>query len=111
MEGMAKAYTQISGFIRREAAHYERFGEVFSNTAFPLSAVQAALQDSGWTSIRMVSARNLDQPLEQPEQAGRVVVIAQRQNGKARGNTQKKRRKGKDRKQKKYAQHVVEADP
>lgn len=82
-EGMEKAYTQISGFIRREDTRYERFSEVFYNTAFALSDVQAALQASGFTSIKIVSGKNLEQSLEHPEKAGRAVFIVQRE-GKSR---------------------------
>lgn len=76
--GMQRAFTQITGFIRREDNRFEKFNEVFYNTAFALSEVRDALRASGFGSIRIVSLTNLEQPLDNPEKEGRIVVIARR---------------------------------
>lgn len=77
-EGMEKAYTQISGFIRRENNLFERFSEVLYNTAFQLQAVRQTLQSSGFTSIRFASEKNLEEPLEHPEKAERIFILSKR---------------------------------
>jgi SAM-dependent methyltransferase len=75
--GMEKAFTQITGFIRREDNLFERFSEVFYNSVFDLQEVREALESSGFHSINIVSAADLEKPLENPETEGRVIFIAQ----------------------------------
>jgi len=74
--GMPKAFTQITGFLRRQSGLFERFDEVVYNTVVAVAEVQEALRGSGFGAVRTVSARDLEQSLEDHEKAARVVFIA-----------------------------------
>jgi len=74
---MQKAFAQMTGYVRREDNLFERFSEVFYNSVFAFQEVQEALESSGFNSIRIVSAIDLEQPLEHPEKEGRVIPITQ----------------------------------
>ncbi len=76
--GMARAYTQISGFIRREDCLYERFSEVFYNTVFDLRAVEQKLLECGFRKVRFAPAKNVEEVLDRPEEEGRVFVVAEK---------------------------------
>jgi len=76
-----RAYTQISGFLRREDGLYERFQEVAYNTIFALDDVADALHDTGFEGIHFSTAEALDCPLDAPESLGRVFVVAQKAPG------------------------------
>ena len=77
-EQEGRAYTQISGFLRRDDGLYERFSEVAYNTIFALDDVALALQDAGFDKVRFAAARSLDVPLDVPETHSRVFIVAQK---------------------------------
>jgi len=59
-EQEGRAYTQISGFLRR------------------LDDVALSLQDAGFDKVYFAAARALDVPLDAPETYGRVFIVAQK---------------------------------
>jgi SAM-dependent methyltransferase len=76
--GMEKAYTQITGFILRENDLYEKFSEVFFNTAFDLSEVLEKLRSSGFRQAYFSNGKDLDAKLAEPEREGRVIAVAKK---------------------------------
>jgi SAM-dependent methyltransferase len=76
--GMERAYIQISGFFRTGKNRYQKFDEVFYNTAFDLEEVRRTLLEKGFASVRFAAGRDLAQILQQPEKEGRVFVVARR---------------------------------
>lgn len=75
---MDKAYTTLSGFIRNESSSYDRFSETVYNVAYDMEQIKDMLQKAGFRSIRMTDGSNFNEPLEKPEDAGRVFFIAER---------------------------------
>lgn len=71
-----RAWMKVSGFARAGRDTYRRFEETIFNTPFDLAAVRAALLRTGWASVSFARFPDLNTPLEAPEQAGRVFVIA-----------------------------------
>lgn len=74
----ARAYTQITAFVRREDGLWERVDETAYNTIFDLSAVEAALREVGFASIHFARSQALAAPLPEPEAEPRVFIVAQR---------------------------------
>ncbi|MGC9521668.1 MAG: class I SAM-dependent methyltransferase [Anaerolineae bacterium] len=77
-EEEGRAYTQISGFLRRDDGLYRRFSEVAYNTIFDLADVAAMLKKAGFRRAHFAGSQALDEPLDEPEARGRVFVVAQR---------------------------------
>jgi SAM-dependent methyltransferase len=77
-EQEGRAYTQISGFLRRDDGLYERFNEVAYNTIFALEDVAEALEDAGFDEVHFAAANALDVPLNAPETYGRVFIVARK---------------------------------
>jgi SAM-dependent methyltransferase len=73
-----RAYTQISGFLRRDDGLYERFGEVAYNTIFDLTDVAEVLAEIGFSSVIFAAPGDFDQPVENPESYGRVFILAEK---------------------------------
>ena len=73
-----RAWTKLSGFVRRPDGAYERFDETVFNTAFPLAEVLAALTEAGFTSAHAARLTDLATPLADPEQEPRVFCVARR---------------------------------
>jgi SAM-dependent methyltransferase len=73
-----RAYTQISGFLRQDDGLYTRFSEVVYNTIFSLTDVEAALRDKGFRHVHFAHADALDKPVTDPENYGRIFVVAQK---------------------------------
>ena len=71
-----KAWTLISGFVRRPDGLYERFSESAFNTVFDLAGVKNALLESGWREVHFARLADLAAPLDDPESEGRVWVVA-----------------------------------
>jgi SAM-dependent methyltransferase len=71
-----RAYTSITGFIRNEAGHYDRFSELVYNTAFTLAEVEEALREAGWPAPYAAHLDDLATPLEEPETAFRILFVA-----------------------------------
>lgn len=72
------AYTQITGFLRREDGLYERFEQIAYNLALEMDTVRQALLESGWSAIHCAAGTDLGTPLPDPEQPGRVFFVAQK---------------------------------
>ena len=77
-DGGAKALTRVNGFVRDEDGRYSRFEETVYNTVFELEAVRAALCDVGWKAVYFARGSDLMLPLDEPENEGRVFVVASR---------------------------------
>ncbi len=75
-EAHGRAYTQISGFLKREDGFYERFQETAYNTLFNLEDVRTSLLDCGWHQVYLAQYQDLLTPLENPEAEGRAFFIA-----------------------------------
>jgi hypothetical protein len=56
--------------------HYERFDETLYNTVYAMEAVRAALIEAGWAAVHTATLANLNTPLPDPEQEGRVYFVA-----------------------------------
>ncbi len=73
-----RAYMRISGFVREADGRYERFEETVYNTVFDPEPVRASLLDAGWRGVYFARFPDLKTPIEEPEQEGRVFVVARR---------------------------------
>jgi SAM-dependent methyltransferase len=73
-----RATMHISGFIRGADGHFERFAETHYNTIFALTDVHRALRAAGWPEAHFARLDSLSVPLDDPEQEGRVFVVAGR---------------------------------
>ena len=71
-----RAWTRITGFVKREGGSFERFDETAFNTVFKLSRVKEELHRAGWSNVYFARVRDLATPLEEPEQEGRVFIVA-----------------------------------
>ena len=71
-----KAWTRINGFVRVENDLYERFEETTFNTVFEMGRVKTALLEVGWKDVYFARLQDLKTPLTEPEQEGRVFVVA-----------------------------------
>ncbi len=78
VEDEARAYTQISGFLREDDGRYKRFGEVAYNCIYDMAEVAAALNEAGFSEVYFAQPQALDVPVEDPERYGRVFLIARR---------------------------------
>jgi hypothetical protein len=74
----SRAYTRVSGFIRPPNGLYERFEETVYNTVFDMAWVRAELLDAGWQSAHCARIDDLDTPIAEPEQEGRVFFVARK---------------------------------
>jgi SAM-dependent methyltransferase len=71
-----RAYTRISGFVRRENGRYERFAETFTNTVFSMARVIEMLGAAGFRAAHAASSANLSQPVDDPEALPRAFLVA-----------------------------------
>ena len=78
LEDKKKGYTHITGFIKRKENLHEKFNEVFYNTAFNLHKVKAKLLSCGFSDVYFANIKNLDESLKDPEEEGRVFIIAKK---------------------------------
>jgi SAM-dependent methyltransferase len=72
----AQAWMKITGFRRLPTGFYERFDETAFNTAFDLTNVKQALLAVGWRGAYFARLQDLQTPLVEPENEGRVFVVA-----------------------------------
>ncbi len=78
-EGMDRAYTQMSGFVRVEGSElYTRFEETVYNTVFDTGKIQKMLFDLGWRKCYFALFENLENAINDPEEQGRVFFIAEK---------------------------------
>ncbi len=78
VEDEARAYTQISGFLREDDGRYKRFGEVAYNSIYDMAEVASALNEAGFSEVYFAQPQTLDVPVEDPERYGRVFLIARK---------------------------------
>lgn len=71
-----RAWMRISGFVRMSNGLYERFEETAFNTVFEMEKVKEALLDVGWKNAYFARIHDLKTPLDEPEQEGRVFIVA-----------------------------------
>ena len=80
-EGMVRAATRITGFVRRRGRLFERFEEVFYNTVFEMETVRDLLNAAGFDDVLLAGGGDLKTALPIPEDAGRVFFVAQKGSG------------------------------
>lgn len=73
-----RAWTRLSGFFKAEDGSYERFEETVYNTVFNMRDVEQVLQETGWAEMHFAQAKNLGTALPEPEEEGRVFVVARK---------------------------------
>lgn len=73
--GSDKAWMKITGFATTSNGLYERFDETVFNTAFSMERVREALLDVGWKNVYFARVQDLQTPLAEPEEEGRVFVV------------------------------------
>jgi SAM-dependent methyltransferase len=71
-----RAWTRITGFIETSDGLYERFDENAFNSIFDLDKVKAALLDVGFKQVHFAHVKELQTPIAEPEEEGRVFVVA-----------------------------------
>jgi SAM-dependent methyltransferase len=71
-----RGWARLTGFLRRPDGLYESFDEKVFNTVFDLSRVQNMLYETGWQTIRFARIEDLKTPLAEPENEGRVFIVA-----------------------------------
>jgi SAM-dependent methyltransferase len=72
------AATKLVTFIQQEDGRYVRVDEMLHNTIFDMSAVQAALMDTGWREVSFALPGDLQTPIVNPEAYDRVFVLARK---------------------------------
>jgi SAM-dependent methyltransferase len=77
-EDSRKAFTRISGFVDAGEGLYERFEETAYEVAFDLFAVRAALQETGFHSVRFARLQDLSAPVEEPQRESRIFILAEK---------------------------------
>lgn len=73
-----RAEMAITVFARGSTGLYRRIDETVYNTAFDLARVRDGLVAAGWKQVYFARPGELSTPVEQPEEEGRVFVIAGR---------------------------------
>lgn len=71
-----RAWTRISGFLKREDGAFDRFDETVFNTVFELARVRDELLRAGWDEVYFARVQDLRTPIDEPEREGRVFVVA-----------------------------------
>lgn len=78
LEDQGRAYTRITGFVRRDDGLYERFEQTAFNTMFALADVARILRQTGFAHVHFAAMRDLHTPLDDPETHSRVWIVAQK---------------------------------
>lgn len=76
----ARAWMKVTGFVRKTDGGYEQFEQTAYNTVFAMQDVAAALCATGWQEVYFARLHELTTPLPDPEQEGRVFVVARKNN-------------------------------
>jgi SAM-dependent methyltransferase len=71
-----RAGMRITGFIATTKGLYKRFDETVYNTVFSMERVKEALLESGWKNVHFAGVQDLSVALSEPEELGRVFVVA-----------------------------------
>jgi SAM-dependent methyltransferase len=73
-----KAWTRVTGFMRKSDGSYERFDETAFNTVFELEKVRRTLLEVGWEDVHFAKIQDLKTPITEPEMEGRVFIVARK---------------------------------
>jgi SAM-dependent methyltransferase len=73
-----RAWLKVTGFVRNGEGLYERFEQTVYNTIFAMSDVKTLLLETGWRDAYFARRQDLQTPLTDPEQEGRVFIVAQK---------------------------------
>lgn len=76
--GMDRAWTKITGFLRMPDGLYERFDETAFNTVFDMRRIKAALLETGWADVYYARLEDLKTPIDEPEEEQRVFFVAKK---------------------------------
>jgi len=71
-----RAWMKVTGFVRNADGLYERFEQTAYNTVFAMHEVKTALEETGWQEIYFALIQDLKTPLADPEEHGRVFIVA-----------------------------------
>ena len=74
----ARAWMKVTGFVRKADGSYEQFEQTAYNTVFAMQDVAAALCATGWQEVYFARLHELTTPLPDPEQEGRVFIVARK---------------------------------
>jgi len=77
-DGMDRAYTQITGFLRGSDGRYERFSETAYNLVLSVQQLLDALKKQGFCNCYCASSDDLSAPVPDPEALGRVYIVSQK---------------------------------
>jgi len=75
---MDRAWSKVSGFIRNDTGHYERFDETVFNTPFAIDTVKDILMRVGWSEVYFARPSDLSTPITEPELEMDVFIIAKK---------------------------------
>lgn len=75
-EDGGKAWTRITGFVRKADDLYQRSDITAYNTAYELNDIRNALFACGWEDVYFAKAQDLGTPISEPEKQGRIFVVA-----------------------------------
>ena len=75
-DGVDKAATRMTGFVRSRDGHWERFEELRSATLFPAPVVISTLKDAGWSRVWVAAIDDLTTSIADPEEFDRVWFVA-----------------------------------
>lgn len=73
-----RALMRITGFVRLDSGHYERFDETAFNTVYDLAWVKSTLLEVGFSDVHFARVSDLQTPLDDPEAEGRVFIVARK---------------------------------
>ncbi len=73
-----RAWLKVTGFVRNGEGLYEHFEQTVYNTIFAMSDVKTLLLETGWRDAYFARRQDLQTPLTDPEQEGRVFIVAQK---------------------------------
>ena len=74
----ARAWLKVTGFVRNADGRDEPVAHTTYNTIFAMQDVAAALTAAGWHDVYFARLDDLTTPLADPEQEGRVFVVARK---------------------------------
>jgi SAM-dependent methyltransferase len=77
-ENTVRAWTKITGFVRNEDGLYQRFEETVYNTVFQMQKVMDSLLEIGFDSVYTAKGTDLEVPIQDPENEGKVFFIGRK---------------------------------
>jgi SAM-dependent methyltransferase len=77
-EGAARAFTSITGFVRRPDGAYDRFREVVYETVFASERVRAMLAEAGFVDAYVADSDDLTTPTDHENALGRAFYVCRK---------------------------------